>query len=308
MRLKLLVVMATMAAVAFVATHGSFAQPRKRGGFDPDALFDHLAKGKEFIVIAELPDGGEPLKHYALLQDITNGLLDRAQFADFFEWYRQNGFGQYGDKYPNFNPRSAPLPKESPELEFKRMDVDRDGFLNKDEMPERLKRELTRWDRDKDGRINLEEFKKFYQTRLEESFGWRRVNPAVQEWERRPNVHRADKLPEDLPEWFGQLDEDGDGQISLAEWLKGGNVLEDFARYDRNDDGFLTPAEVLRIETVAMDILGKDGPAVSRKGKADIVKKINDTLAEDDPIHPDPAMRGLRAKVFEVQLEAGKKY
>src|SRR5262249_47038064 len=44
------------------------------------------------------------------------------------------------------------------EMEFARMDVDRDGFLSRDEMPEKLKRDLPRWDRDKDGMIDLDEF------------------------------------------------------------------------------------------------------------------------------------------------------
>jgi hypothetical protein len=45
--------------------------------------------------------------------------------------------------------------------------------------------------------------------------------------------------------WFGQLDRNGDGQISLHEWGENGWPLEEFERIDRNGDGFLSPQEVV---------------------------------------------------------------
>jgi Ca2+-binding EF-hand superfamily protein len=56
----------------------------------------------------------------------------------------------------------------------------------------------------------------------------------------------TNEKPGDLPPWFQELDTDGDGQISLFEWRKGGGDLNEFRRYDRNDDGFITAEEVLR--------------------------------------------------------------
>src|SRR5262249_22832602 len=40
-------------------------------------------------------------------------------------------------------------------------------------------------------------------------------------------------------------DKDGDGQVSLREWLAGRRKPEEFRLYDLNDDGFITPDEVL---------------------------------------------------------------
>src|SRR5207248_7408241 len=85
------------------------------------------------------------------------------------------------------------------------------------------------------------------------------------DWEKRPVVYRAGKLPKDLPKWFVELDQDGDGQISLAEWRRAGKSLEEFAKYDRNEDGLLTPAEVLRYEALAKSGRGQGGQEVNRE-------------------------------------------
>jgi Ca2+-binding EF-hand superfamily protein len=61
-------------------------------------------------------------------------------------------------------------------------------------------------------------------------------------------IYRAGKLPPDLPGWFQQLDQDGDGQVSLYEWRISGSSLDEFPRWDRNDDKFLTIAEVCYFE------------------------------------------------------------
>jgi len=64
--------------------------------------------------------------------------------------------------------------------------------------------------------------------------------------EGRPSVFRAGKLPPGLPDWFQKLDTDGDGQVALWEWRKGGKKLEDFLLWDLNEDGFITAEEALR--------------------------------------------------------------
>jgi hypothetical protein len=55
------------------------------------------------------------------------------------------------------------------------------------------------------------------------------------------------RLPAGLPDWFRKGDRDGDGQLTLAEYAEVGSASADkeFARYDRNQDGLLTPHEVL---------------------------------------------------------------
>jgi len=64
-----------------------------------------------------------------------------------------------------------------------------------------------------------------------------------------------------LPEWFHQLDADGDGQIGLYEWRAAGRPLDEFQRMDRNQDGFITPNE-LRYSLAQSD-QRRDGNSVS---------------------------------------------
>ena len=70
-------------------------------------------------------------------------------------------------------------------------------------------------------------------------------------------VYTAAKLPPGLPAWFAQLDTDKDGQVGLYEWLAAKKPLAEFKAMDRNQDGFLTPDEVLFFET------GSSEPAVT---------------------------------------------
>jgi len=53
------------------------------------------------------------------------------------------------------------------------------------------------------------------------------------------------RLPSGLPEWFRARDANGDGQISLAEYAPKPTPAElaEFARYDRDGDGFITARE-----------------------------------------------------------------
>src|SRR5207253_1962683 len=122
---------------------------------------------------------------------------------------------------------------------------------------------LARWDRNKDNLIDLNEYKAYFLARMlqriEQDSQRAKSMPDTRktDWEKRPTVYRAGKLPKDLPKWFVELDQDQDGQISLAEWRRAGKSVEEFAKYDRNQDGLLTPAEVLRYETLAKAALDK---------------------------------------------------
>lgn len=55
------------------------------------------------------------------------------------------------------------------------------------------------------------------------------------------------RLPPGLPDWFLKRDADGDGQLTLAEYAESGSASADkeFASYDRNHDGLVTPREVV---------------------------------------------------------------
>lgn len=66
-----------------------------------------------------------------------------------------------------------------------------------------------------------------------------------------PTERLAESLPAALRAWFLRKDENGDGQIAMSEfasiWSREKAV--DFASYDQNNDGVITPREYLRIKT-----------------------------------------------------------
>jgi len=144
---------------------------------------------------------------------------------------------------------------------FRRLDANGDGLLNYDEMTDALKTERDKWDTNKDGFIDLNEFKAYFQAqvqqRMGENGGWNGnwqggmpdlgPNPTPEEEEvKKPVVYHAGNLPKDIPDWFKQIDSDGDGQIGLYEWKSSGRSLDEFRKIDRNNDGFLTIDEVMR--------------------------------------------------------------
>src|SRR5262245_24838406 len=143
---------------------------------------------------------------------------------------------------------------------FRKLDVDRDGRLSEAEVPEMLRRDFRSCDTNHDNFLTVNEYWAHYQSRLrllrdEVLAGHIDIGvrprrtpepaaPLVPEIPR-PPVYRAGKLPKTLPAWFTQLDRDRDGQVSLAEWRRSGKSVAEFAAFDRNNDGLLTPQEVL---------------------------------------------------------------
>jgi Ca2+-binding EF-hand superfamily protein len=148
---------------------------------------------------------------------------------------------------------------------FQKYDQNGDGQLNYDEMPEALRSERDKWDTNKDGFIDRNEFKAYFQARIQQSMAERAAmggqsfgggfgtdpgqgaEPPVEE-EKKPVVYRVGNLPKELPSWFKELDTDGDAQIGLYEWKASKRPIEEFMKMDRNGDGFLTVAEVLRYQ------------------------------------------------------------
>jgi Ca2+-binding EF-hand superfamily protein len=101
-------------------------------------------------------------------------------------------------------------------------------------------------------------------------------------------------LPKGLPAWFKELDKDGDGMLNLAEWRQGGKSIEEFRKYDHNDDGLVTPEEVLRFVKRPAELVFDDGVAA-------FTGKLED--------HGDEPYRGRKAYLLlTVKLEAGEDY
>jgi hypothetical protein len=57
-------------------------------------------------------------------------------------------------------------------------------------------------------------------------------------------------LPKDLPSWWDRKDEDGDAQITMAEFMSGSSSssLKEFRDYDLNEDGVITAREAQIVE------------------------------------------------------------
>jgi Ca2+-binding EF-hand superfamily protein len=60
----------------------------------------------------------------------------------------------------------------------------------------------------------------------------------------------TERLPKDIPSWYISADYDSDGTVSMAEFIKAKGDTEaaakEFAQYDLNNDGVITPQEALR--------------------------------------------------------------
>lgn len=290
-------------AVGFLAlllgpTQGWTQYPPSRGGdygrrgsssysTDPNQFFDRLANGKEVWLRSEVTNPFMQGMFDRVVErlGITNGQVTREQFITYSQQRaaERAGMGPPPPTAPSSTATPTPpapgstaaAPGAAPggnsadawnrwvEERFRRYDVNGDGLLNYDEMPESLRAERDKWDTNRDGFIDLNEYKAYYtartQQRMAESgtaspFGQAiPVDPSglpittpVEEEDKKPVVYRSGKLPKELPAWFKQLDTDNDGQIGLYEWKASGRSLEEFQRMDRNNDGFLTIEEVLR--------------------------------------------------------------
>ena len=224
------------------------------GNFDPNTIFNRISNGADtiqidaYIQMAKRFDANaeERINSFVQRNGISNGQLTREQFALLFqEGMAQRGGGQNGRRGGG-----TPLTDDQIKEWFDRLDVNKDGALQPEEMPPDLKTNLNQWDKDGNGSISLEEFTAYAKSLSNRNGGqggyYEEEEPA--EENKRQLVYRANNLPKELPAWFGQLDRDKDGQVSLYEWKAAGRGVEEFLKYDMNGDGFLTIDEILRYE------------------------------------------------------------
>ena len=73
-------------------------------------------------------------------------------------------------------------------------------------------------------------------------------------------VSPTERLPSDLPEWFTEKDADRDGQVQMSEYATTWNNsrAEEFAGWDLNGDGTVTPAECLKKQAETDSTSGKE--------------------------------------------------
>ncbi len=100
-------------------------------------------------------------------------------------------------------------------------------------------------------------------------------------------------LASGLPAWFRELDEDGDGQVTLWQWRNAGKSLDEFRKYDLNSDGIITTDEILHALKKPVEVKLDNGHAT-----------YNGTAEEAEEVYRDKKS----FKILTIKVEQGKTY
>jgi len=154
---------------------------------------------------------------------------------------------------------------------LKQYDKNKNGQLEKEEWQE-IKGNIKSADKNGDGVITLDELTEWLAADSQRgpkqnsgeaiasaasssSSSSGSKSAALQSKSGKSKPHRfrspTERLPEGLPDWFARKDADGDGQVSMSEYLNGDwteTKAKEFSRYDLNDDGVITPQECLKVD------------------------------------------------------------
>ncbi len=228
-----------------------------RGGppkMDPERIWGFVARGKSSIKISDLRFGRSEAEAWAKKNGISNGQLTKDQFVKYFK-------GRMEERE-----RRAKLPvDQQAALYFKERDRNKDGVLDQSEMSGGMRWRMKEYDKNGDGKISKSESMAYYK-KVTERFrrgnrdqgnskndktqpkgGTERVVIEDIPYER-PLVFAFGKLPKGTPDWYTDNDTDKDGQVALFEWRKGGKSIAEFLKLDSNQDGFISPDEMVRAE------------------------------------------------------------
>lgn len=286
MRVRLLLpgMMCALLTLILCLESNAPGQQPGRPKWDPEKLFKQMANGRDFFLIEDMRFDREALEFYAKQQGVTDGKIKQDLYLKFFEKREdiRKEFVAAGGKLPEKGKGGG---GGGAEQMFRQYDKNRDGKLSEEEISTTttLKTEWKKWDENKDLHIDLDEYKKFIEARFPSSTTTAKKDEGKTEkkdatktekkadstsaktTESKPVspgtivvddvdsslpvvIRHPNGLPKDLPDWFVKYDvSPKDAQVSLMEWLKAGKTPRDFAKYDTNDDGYITPEEVLRL-------------------------------------------------------------
>ncbi len=258
------------------------------GGPDPSMIWGFISKGQTVLTRDSVDS-----RTLSMWDKFAPGTttLTKDQFVTAFtkamEERMANG-GGFGGKGGGGGPggSNGSDPDKQVEDRFRQMDKDGDGQLSFEEMNDRLKEVKDKYDTNKDGFISLEEYKVYYRDRLAERAAGQTQSPGSSkpdpnskdaatapgglplspttepDEDARPKIQRIGKFSKELPEWFVMMDKNGDndGQVGLYEWRQAGRPVAEFVTWDLNDDGYITPEEVLKVLKSGKSAIASNGP------------------------------------------------
>ena len=172
------------------------------------------------------------------------------------------GFGAAGEL---FAVRVTPADEREAKERMARYDRNRDGFLEKNELSDRMDGNPMDFDRNGDGKLSLAEFSYRYARRRVAEVEVREAQARSRQRDESSRDGGRSKEIEDtygdrqsfrvsishsddgLPGWFGELDRDADGQVVMAEYASrwSDDLAREFFEFDINNDGVITKKECL---------------------------------------------------------------
>jgi Ca2+-binding EF-hand superfamily protein len=142
-----------------------------------------------------------------------------------------------------------------------RYDRNRNGFIDASEISRRWSGNPLDFDQNRDNRLSPNELAVRYARRRvdEEDRRSERRNDrdrrrdevdldeleVEDRFDGRTSYRRRDEPSDELPDWFTDKDQDGDGQVKMSEYASDWTteLVEEFYGYDRNFDGVVTSSE-----------------------------------------------------------------
>ena len=143
-----------------------------------------------------------------------------------------------------------------------RFDRDGDGYLNFDKMDDRMRgfagRILSRYGMEAKGKVSLEKIKSKISGTKSRSKDEDKQSPSnpemvasqivrgADQYDGKVSFRRKRSVPEDVPSWWKDRDKNGDGQVSMFEYLRSrsNEEVRQFEKLDANGDGLVVPDEV----------------------------------------------------------------